>query len=148
MKFDGTRPTGWREEGDFKAIELPYKNERFSMVAMVPCGDRKLEELEAHLNADTLENISNQMVNIHLTNCRGVVLSDNSVVLGRERSIILDGCRHIVGLPSSFIENRSVYNFFPHRLRAQQRILFHQQLLSTQSILLPFDIVARVGLVV
>jgi len=62
MKFDGTRPTGWREEGDFKAIELPYKNERFSMVAMVPCGDRKLEELEAHLNADTLENISNQMV--------------------------------------------------------------------------------------
>lgn len=61
MKFDGTRAGGWNDQGDFKAIELPYKNERFSMVAMVPVGDRKLEELEAHLNADTLDNIGNQM---------------------------------------------------------------------------------------
>lgn len=61
MKFDGTRARGWDDKGDFKAIELPYKNERFSMVAMVPVGDRKLEELEAHLNADTLDNIGTQM---------------------------------------------------------------------------------------
>ena len=61
MKFDGSRANRWDGDGDFSAIELPYKNERFSMVAMVPVGDRKLEELEAHLNADTLDNIGSKM---------------------------------------------------------------------------------------
>lgn len=40
--------------------------------------------------------ISNQAVNIHLKNCRGIVLTGNSVALSLQRSILIEGGRHIV----------------------------------------------------
>ena len=35
--------------------------------------------------------LSNQEVNIHLKNCRGVVLSGNSLCLGKHRNILVEG---------------------------------------------------------
>jgi hypothetical protein len=49
--------------------------------------------------------ISNQTVNVHLKNCRGVVLTGNSLALGRQRSIVVEGGRHIVIGPSSLDHN-------------------------------------------
>jgi hypothetical protein len=40
--------------------------------------------------------ISNQAVNVHLKNCRGIVLTGNSVALSGERNILIEGSRHIV----------------------------------------------------
>jgi polygalacturonase len=40
--------------------------------------------------------VSNQAVNVHLKNCRGVVLTGNSIALSHERSIVIEGGRHIV----------------------------------------------------
>jgi hypothetical protein len=44
----------------------------------------------------TGNHISNQTVNVHLKNCRGVVLTGNSIALSRERSFLIEGGRHIV----------------------------------------------------
>jgi polygalacturonase len=44
----------------------------------------------------TGNHISNQAVNVHLKNCRGLVLTGNSVALSHERSILVEGGRHIV----------------------------------------------------
>jgi hypothetical protein len=49
--------------------------------------------------------ISNQEVNVHLKNCRGVVLSGNSLALGRQRSILVEGSRHVVLGPHSLDHN-------------------------------------------
>jgi hypothetical protein len=49
--------------------------------------------------------ISNQEVNIHLKNCRGVVLTGNSLCLGRQRNILIEGSRHIVLGPHSLDHN-------------------------------------------
>jgi hypothetical protein len=40
--------------------------------------------------------ISNQAVNVHLKNCRGVVVSGNTLLLGAERNILVEGCRGVV----------------------------------------------------
>jgi Right handed beta helix region len=40
--------------------------------------------------------LSNQEVNIHLKNCRGIVLSGNSVALSHRRNLLIEGSRHIV----------------------------------------------------
>jgi hypothetical protein len=44
----------------------------------------------------TGNHISNQAVNVHLKNCRGLVLTGNSIALSHERSILVEGGRHIV----------------------------------------------------
>jgi hypothetical protein len=49
--------------------------------------------------------ISNQAVNVHLKNCRGMVLSGNSIALSHERSILVEGGRHIVLGPHSIDHN-------------------------------------------
>jgi hypothetical protein len=49
--------------------------------------------------------ISNQAVNVHLKNCRGVVLTGNSIALSHERSILIEGGRHIVLGPHSLDHN-------------------------------------------
>lgn len=53
----------------------------------------------------TGNHISNQEVNIHLVNCRGVVVEGNSVAVARRRSIVIDGCRHVVVGPNSLDHN-------------------------------------------
>ena len=49
--------------------------------------------------------ISSQNVNVHLQNARGVVLSGNTIFSGHERSIVLEGCRHIVVAQQSLDRN-------------------------------------------
>jgi hypothetical protein len=49
--------------------------------------------------------ISNQEVNIHLKGCRGVVLTGNSLVMGKERSILIERGQHIVLGPHSIDNN-------------------------------------------
>jgi hypothetical protein len=49
--------------------------------------------------------ISNQEVNIHLKNCRGVVLTGNSIALSRRRNILVERGRHIVIGPHSLDHN-------------------------------------------
>jgi polygalacturonase len=53
----------------------------------------------------TGNHISNQMVNVHLQNCRGIVLTGNSIALGRQRNILVEGSRHIVIGPHSLDHN-------------------------------------------
>jgi polygalacturonase len=40
--------------------------------------------------------ISNQAVNVHLKNCRGMTLTGNSLALSGERNVRVEGSRHIV----------------------------------------------------
>jgi polygalacturonase len=49
--------------------------------------------------------ISNQAVNVHLKNCRGVVLTGNSVAPSGERNVLVEGGRHVVLGPHSFDHN-------------------------------------------
>lgn len=49
--------------------------------------------------------ISNQEVNVHLKNCRGLVLTGNSIALSQRRSILIEGSRHIVIGPHSLDHN-------------------------------------------
>lgn len=49
--------------------------------------------------------VSNQRVNVHLRNCRGMVFTGNSLALGKDRSFLLEGCRHIVIGPHSLDHN-------------------------------------------
>jgi hypothetical protein len=49
--------------------------------------------------------ISNQRVNVHLKNCRGMVLTGNSIALSHHRSILVEGGRHIVIGPHSIDHN-------------------------------------------
>ncbi len=49
--------------------------------------------------------ISNQEVNIHLKNCRGIVLTGNSIALAGKRSFLIEGSRHIVVGPHSLDHN-------------------------------------------
>jgi parallel beta-helix repeat protein len=49
--------------------------------------------------------ISNQQVNVHLKNCRGLVLTGNSIALSGERSIRVEGSRHVVIGPHSLDHN-------------------------------------------
>jgi hypothetical protein len=44
-------------------------------------------------------------VNVHLKNCRGVVLSCNSICLGRRRNVLVEGGRHVVIGPHSLDHN-------------------------------------------
>jgi Pectate lyase superfamily protein/Right handed beta helix region len=44
----------------------------------------------------TGNHISNQEVNVHLKNCRGIVLTGNSLALSRHRNLLVEGSRHIV----------------------------------------------------
>jgi len=53
----------------------------------------------------TGNHISNQTTNIHLKNCRGIVLSGNSVAAGQEHAFLLEGCRSIVLGPHSLDHN-------------------------------------------
>lgn len=53
----------------------------------------------------TGNHISNQEVNIHLKNCRGMVLTGNSIALSQKRSILIEGCGHIVVGPTSLDHN-------------------------------------------
>ncbi len=53
----------------------------------------------------TGNHISNQEVNIHLKNCRGVVLSGNSLALSGRRNLLIEGSRHIVVGPHSLDHN-------------------------------------------
>ncbi len=53
----------------------------------------------------TGNHISNQAVNLHLKNCRGMVLTGNSIALSHERSILIEGSRHIVLGPHSLDHN-------------------------------------------
>ncbi len=53
----------------------------------------------------TGNHISNQAVNVHLKNCRGIVLSGNSIVLGGKHNILIEGSRHIVVGPHSLDHN-------------------------------------------
>jgi hypothetical protein len=53
----------------------------------------------------TGNHISNQMVNVHLKNCRGIVLTGNSIVLGKRRNILVEGSRHTVIGPHSLDHN-------------------------------------------
>jgi hypothetical protein len=55
--------------------------------------------------AVTGNHVSNQEVNIHLKNCRGVVLSGNSLALSRLRNLLIEGSRHIVVGPHAFDHN-------------------------------------------
>jgi hypothetical protein len=55
--------------------------------------------------AVTGNHISNQEVNVHLKNCRGVVLSDNSLALSRRRNLLIEGSRHVVVGPTSLDHN-------------------------------------------
>jgi parallel beta-helix repeat protein len=55
--------------------------------------------------AVTGNHISNQEVNIHLKNCRGVVLSGNSLALSGRRNLLIEGSRHIVVGPHSLDHN-------------------------------------------
>jgi parallel beta-helix repeat protein len=48
---------------------------------------------------------SNQTVNVHLKNCRGMVLTGNSIALSQERNIVLEGSRYIVLGPHSLDHN-------------------------------------------
>ncbi len=49
--------------------------------------------------------ISSQNVNVHLENCRGIVLSGNSIFSGHERSLLFEGCRHLVVAQQSLDRN-------------------------------------------
>lgn len=49
--------------------------------------------------------ISNQEVNVHLKNCRGIVLTGNSIALSRRRNILVEHGRHIVIGPHSLDHN-------------------------------------------
>lgn len=49
--------------------------------------------------------ISNQAVNVHLKNCRGMVLTGNSIALSHERNILIEGGKHIVLGPHSLDHN-------------------------------------------
>lgn len=49
--------------------------------------------------------ISNQEVNIRLRGCRGIVLTGNSLVMGKERSIVIERGEHIVLGPHSLDNN-------------------------------------------
>lgn len=53
----------------------------------------------------TGNHISNQAVNVHLKHCRGIVLTGNSLALGLERSILVEGSRHVVIGPHSLDHN-------------------------------------------
>jgi polygalacturonase len=53
----------------------------------------------------TGNHISNQEVNVHLKNCRGVVLSGNSLALSKKRNLLIEGSRHIVVGPHSLDHN-------------------------------------------
>ncbi len=53
----------------------------------------------------TGNHISNQAVNVHLKNCRGMVLTGNSIALSHDRSILMEGSRHIVLGPHSLDHN-------------------------------------------
>jgi parallel beta-helix repeat protein len=55
--------------------------------------------------AVTGNHISNQEVNVHLKNCRGVVLSGNSLALSHKRNLLIEGSRHIVVGPHSLDHN-------------------------------------------
>ena len=55
--------------------------------------------------AITGNHISNQEVNIHLKNCRGVVLSANSLALSNKRNVLIEGSRHIVVGPHTLDHN-------------------------------------------
>ncbi len=49
--------------------------------------------------------ISNQTVNVHLKNCRGVVFTGNSLCWSQERNLLIEGSRHIVVGANSFDHN-------------------------------------------
>ena len=53
----------------------------------------------------TGNHISNQAVNVHLKHCRGMVLTGNSIALSHERSLLIEGSRHIVMGPHSLDHN-------------------------------------------
>jgi parallel beta-helix repeat protein len=55
--------------------------------------------------AVTGNHISNQEVNVHLKNCRGVVLSGNSLALSHRRNVLIEGSRHIIVGPHSLDHN-------------------------------------------
>ncbi|HEX5272244.1 MAG TPA: right-handed parallel beta-helix repeat-containing protein, partial [Gemmataceae bacterium] len=55
--------------------------------------------------AVTGNHISNQEVNVHLKNCRGVVLSGNSLALSHRRNVLIEGSRHVVVGPHSLDHN-------------------------------------------
>jgi polygalacturonase len=57
------------------------------------------------LFAVTGNHISNQEVNVHLKNCRGVVLSGNSLALSRRRNLLIEGSRYVVVGPHSLDRN-------------------------------------------
>jgi parallel beta-helix repeat protein len=60
--------------------------------------------------AVTGNHISNQEVNVHLKNCRGVVLSGNSLALSRRRNVLIEGSRHVVVGPHSLDHNPDYKN--------------------------------------
>lgn len=54
LNYDGSYPD-WNQEPDLKVIDMPYQNERFSMVALLPSHESGgLAGLEERLTADTL----------------------------------------------------------------------------------------------
>jgi hypothetical protein len=53
----------------------------------------------------TGNHISNQEVNVHLKNCRGVVLTGNSLALSGKRNLLVEGGRHVVIGANSFDHN-------------------------------------------
>jgi parallel beta-helix repeat protein len=53
--------------------------------------------------------ISNQEVNIHLKNVRGVTITGNSFCLGESRTLLLEGCKHIVVSGNSLDRNPDYY---------------------------------------
>lgn len=54
--------------------------------------------------------ISNQEVNIHLKNVRGVTITGNSFCLGDSRTLLFEGCKHIVASGNSLDRNPDYYN--------------------------------------
>jgi hypothetical protein len=53
----------------------------------------------------TGNHISNQTVNVHLKNCRGVVLTGNSIALSGRRNVLVERSRYIVVGPHSLDHN-------------------------------------------
>lgn len=61
INFDGSAPDRWSNEQDAQLIELPYKDDKFSMVAIVPGPNKTLADIESQLSAAKLDEWTSKM---------------------------------------------------------------------------------------
>lgn len=61
INFDGSSPDRWSNEQDAQLIELPYKDDKFSMVAIVPGPNKSLADIESQLSAAKLDEWTSKM---------------------------------------------------------------------------------------